>query len=187
MSTDSVQELRLYELTNESVPGITRWLGGMMAEACAICLESQLHSKNVKLVVELTLNETVSHLFEIRTWENVTEQMRRSWGDLEYATEQAAYGIAILLMHTLTEFTVIERARKGRGFDFWLGYKDDTTLPVKRAARLEVSGILRGDKATIASRVKIKLEQTNPSDELGLPAYIVVVEFSKPTTRIVRK
>lgn len=35
--------------------------------------------------------------------------------DEEYATEQAAYGIALLVMQQLTNFTVVERARRGTG------------------------------------------------------------------------
>ena len=35
--------------------------------------------------------------------------------------------------------------------------------------------------------VRQKLEQVKPSDSLGLPAYIVVVEFSTPLSKVVKK
>ncbi|MEG3845987.1 hypothetical protein QT971_01810 [Microcoleus sp. herbarium19] len=78
-------------------------------------------------------------------------------------------------------FTVIERSRKGTGFDYWLGIQDSTaTLPFQRMARLEVSGIRQGNRSQINARVKQKIEQTRASDAQGLPAYIIVVEFARP-------
>ena len=113
--------------------------------------------------------------------------MLRCWNDQEYATEQAAYGIAFMLIGKMTNFTVIERSRRGTGFDYWLGIKDETLeLPFAKKVRLEVSGIRRGDDSRIKARVKQKIEQTNLSDGV-LPAYIVVVEFSRPLSWIVQK
>ncbi|WP_225913810.1 hypothetical protein [Leptolyngbya ohadii] len=114
-------------------------------------------------------------------WQPVTEQAKRCWNDEEYTTEQAAYAIAFLLILQLTNLTVIERSRKGTGFDYWLGSQDSTaTLPFQRMARLEGSEIRRGDRSQINARVKQKLEQTGASDAEGLPAYIIVIEFSRP-------
>ncbi|MCG8585560.1 MAG: hypothetical protein MI757_12690, partial [Pirellulales bacterium] len=54
-------------------------------------------------------------------WPKVTDQMRLCWNDEEYTTEQAAYGVSLLLIQHLTDFTVIERSPRGTGFDYWLG------------------------------------------------------------------
>ncbi|MCU0541386.1 MAG: hypothetical protein MUE44_04270 [Oscillatoriaceae cyanobacterium Prado104] len=51
-------------------------------------------------------------------------------------------------------------------------------------ARLEVSGIRKGNRSQINARVKLKTEQTRTSDAQGLPAYIIVVEFSRPISII---
>ncbi|MDX2098874.1 MAG: hypothetical protein SFW36_13950, partial [Leptolyngbyaceae cyanobacterium bins.59] len=103
-------------------------------------------------------------------------------------TEQAAYGIAFLLILQLTNLTVIERARKGTGFDYWLGAQNASApLPFQRMARLEVSGIRKGNRGQIQARVKQKMEQTRVSDAQGLPAYIIVVEFSQPISIISAK
>jgi hypothetical protein len=78
-------------------------------------------------------------------WEHeISEQILNSWDDYQEATEAGATGIAFLLMLELTEFTIIRRARKGTGFDYWLGNKD-AAYPFQEAARPEVSGILAGD------------------------------------------
>lgn len=41
-------------------------------------------------------------------WQPVTEQMLRCWNDEEFTTEQAAYGIAFLIIRQLTDLTVID-------------------------------------------------------------------------------
>jgi hypothetical protein len=51
-------------------------------------------------------------------------------------------------------------------------------------ARLEVSGIRKGSRSQINARVKQKTYQTLASDAQGLPAYIIVVEFSRPISVI---
>ena len=114
--------------------------------------------------------------------------MRRSWNDAEYTTEQGAYGVAILLVLGLTEYTVIEKARKGPGFDYWLGRAEDSEgLPFQNVSRLEVSGIRSGDDSFVRARVNEKLKQVAPSDSSDLPAYVVVVEFGSPLSQVVKK
>jgi hypothetical protein len=155
-----------------------------MAEAAAVCLDSQGHRESVRLLVRGHFDAEFPLLAP-----PVTDQMRRTYHDLEEATEEGAYGIAILLTRRLTGLTVVLRARRGPGFDYWLGPDD---LPVddpnflKGTARLEVSGILQGSERKILNRVNIKLEQTKPSDG-ALPAYVVVVEYSHPAAQIEKK
>lgn len=168
------------------IPALTPEIGAFMAQACAVCLDDQAHSSGVELMV---LQEDSRRTFAL-LWENdVTDDTRRAWGDLEFTTEQAAYGIAILLVIELTEFTAIERSRKGPGFDYWLGKKnqDVDALPFEDKARLEVSGIRKGDEKAVKARVKRKVKQTNPSDDYNIPAIIVVVEFGRPLSYLVRK
>ena len=118
---------------------------------------------------------------------SITDQMLHCYNNSKYTTEQAAYGIAFLIIQELTDYTVIERSRRGTGFDYWLGKKgDNNELPFQNAVRLEVSGIRKGDDSRIKARIKQKLEQVSPTDGT-LPAYIVVVEFSNPLAFIVKK
>jgi hypothetical protein len=76
----------------------------------------------------------------------------------------------------------VQRAFKGGGFDYWLGTVDEDR-PFQNLARLEISGIRRGNRRQIAARVKEKSEQVRRSDG-ALPAYVVVVEFSAPAARV---
>jgi hypothetical protein len=168
---------------NQGLPAITPAFGTAISEAGAICLTDEAHQPGVVINVEGEFSST----FKLE-WQPVTEQIRRCWNDEEYTTEQAAYGIAFLLILQLTNLTVIERSRKGTGFDYWLGTEDSTaTLPFQRMARLEVSGIRKGNQSQINARVKQKVEQTRASDQQGLPAYIIVIEFSRPLSIIQTK
>jgi hypothetical protein len=178
---DQTQKLIITDLAS-GLPAITPSFGAALAEACAVCLEEQGHSQGMEITVDGDFNTK----FELR-WQPVTEQMLRCWNDEEFTTEQAAYGIAFLIIREITDLTVIERSRKGTGFDYWLGTLDaDEELPFQNKVRLEVSGIRKGNGSRIQARVKQKKEQTKASDGL-FPAYIIVVEFSTPLSFIAKK
>lgn len=172
------RELVLESLA-QGVPALTEAFGLCLAQAGAVCLSEQGHQQGAALDVDGDFSATF-YLY----WPAVTSQMQRCWNDTEVAREHGAYGIACLLIRELTPFTVIERSRKGTGFDFWLGYEDD--LLFQNVARLEVSGIGKASARAIAQRVRSKLKQTERSAGT-LPAYVVVVEFGAPTARVVVK
>lgn len=193
MPIESNRELVLSKLSTEEIPSLTETIGRTMEEACAVCLEDQKHQKGVSLRVELKQNDTSIYTFKINEWKNVDDKMKRAWGDLGVATEQAAYGIAILLIEELTEFTVVRRAPKGGGFDFWLDKKqtplekqENQELIFNDKGRLEVSGILNNTE-DITRRINKKKKQVQVSDNKDLPAFIVVVEFSSPVANVVKK
>ena len=150
-----------------------------MAEAGGVCLEWQGHTPGVSLRVQ----GDVVHSHELR-WSPATDQMRRAWADEQEATEEGASGIALLLTRQETGYSVNSRSRKGTGIDFWLGSNPDVLIT---SARLEVSGILNGDAATIRNRVREKMGQTERSDASDLPVYVCVIEFSAPVAHLEEK
>lgn len=154
-------------------PGLTPSAGETFAEAAAICLDWNQHTNGIRL-------QSSGHCDKIwpLIWNPVTNQMRRTWSDLSEATEKGACGIAILVAKEQTGFSVIERSRKGTGCDFWIG--DDDAFLFQNKARLEISGILKGDDKDVKKRANVKIKQTYQSDATKLPAYIIVVEFSRP-------
>lgn len=161
------------------LPAITPAFGMALAEAGGVCLESQGHSQGDLLHV-MGVYDTKYFL----AWPPVTNQAQRCWNDPEVATEHGAVGLAVLLAKNEIGYTVIERARKGTGFDYWMG--DETDVPFQSKARLEVSGIRCGSKLDVRTRVKQKLNQTSKSDGT-LSAYVVVIEFSVPLAEVRRK
>jgi hypothetical protein len=165
------------------LPAVTPAFGASLAEAAAVCLDSQGHRSGVEILVE----GDFSGCFRMNWAAAVTAQMRRCWNDAEYATEQGAYGLAFLIVQQLTAYTVIERSIKGTGFDYWLGeVSPNTVLSFERKVRLEVSGILQGQESRIRARVKEKVQQTQQYGS-RLPAYVVVIEFGQPQARMVQR
>lgn len=120
-------------------------------------------------------------------WESPTSRAKCCYGDEEEATEYGASGVAILLLDMETGLVVIERARKGTRFDYWLGTREFRGPYFQRKARLEVSGIRQGNDSEFRSRVRQKEEQISGSPDKALPAYIVVVEFGAPRARVMKK
>ena len=179
---ENCQMIDLDELAN-GLPAISPVWGRTLAEIAGVCLESQGHAPGIWLLT-IGCSADGAQLF----WTNVANQTRRSWADLQEATEYGATAVAIMLAKRETGYAVIERAMKGTGIDYWLG-DDFGALPFQRKARLEISGILhaRGDsravKRAVAARVEQKLEQTVRSGNL-LPAYAVVVEFGTPLAEV---
>ena len=74
--------------------------------------------------------------------------------------------------------TKIEKSRKKTGIDYWLGKEEGFLLQNK--ARLEVSGLRHGSDPQVNARFQIKMRQSKKSDNSGLPALIVIVEFKRP-------
>ncbi len=156
------------------MPGLTPASGQTLAEAAAVCLESRRHQTGVRLPRAGMMREDL-HV----EWQPVDEQNRRCYADMQEATERGACGVAILVVKEATGLVVVERSKKGTGFDYWLGDKDHDGLPFEGASRLEVSGILNGTAMQIDARVRQKKEQMKPTDHVA-PGFVAVVEFGTP-------
>lgn len=171
------------EILKEGLPGISKAIGNHLVEGCIVCFHRSNHTSETLLndYVDTNIN------YSIKWNDQFTDQIDRSWKDQTYATEHGAVCLAILVAMKLTNYTIIERSVKNTGFDYWLGNKDDNGILFQNKARLEISGIFKGDKKTFNSRVKVKLTQTDKSDHLNIPAYISIIEFSKPYYNFILK
>ena len=90
----------------------------------------------------------------------------------------------------MTEYRVIQQAIIGTGFDYWLGLKEDSKDFDPNNflnGRLEISGMGSGSESERNYRVRQKLQQTDKSDFLKIPAYLVVTEFSNPVSIFIKK
>jgi len=150
--------------------------------AFMVCMHRNNHDNGVFL--ELIGDKKASIAL---TWENYfDEQIDRTWKDQEIATEHGAICISAMLVKECTDYTIIERSRKGTGFDYWLGYEN--IIPFQNSARLEISGIFKEtEQNNVEKRFQIKKKQTKQSDNSRLPAYISIVEFSKPRAIFAKK
>jgi hypothetical protein len=173
-------KLSLQTLCEGDIPALSAYEGGSLAEAASVCLKANAHHSPVLLTVRGDYKRSASLSFL-----EVTDQMNRTHGDPEVASERGACAIAILLVCALSEYTIVHRSYKGTGVDYFLGHKNDFLFQMK--ARLEVSGIGNGSETDIRRRKKIKLEQTQRSDALQIPAWVVITEFSRPVAEVVQR
>jgi hypothetical protein len=174
--------LNLGDLDLGKLDGVDARFGGACAGAAAVCFEQANHAQGVEMVVDGACRASLSV-----TWPTASnpDQARRTWNDVDEAAEHGAYGVAALLVEGLTEYTVWERAKKGKGYDFWLRPKGNQGgMLLQGAARMEVSGIGPRSSSSLASRVIRKSRQMEPSDAPTLPGVVVVVDFRLPLTRL---
>ena len=168
-------------LIKEGLPGISSVAAQQLYEAFEVCMHSSSHPEDLLLEMGGDVQDAIA----LHWQDGYNEQKARTYADMQYTTEHGAICLSVMLTTTLTPYTIIERSRKGTGFDYWLG--DKGSFLFQRKARLEVSGILQGDDTMIKSRHAAKVEQTSKSDELQLPAYISVIEFGIPKAMFTKR
>lgn len=169
-------EINLTELESERHHFLTAAAGTNFGHAASVCLESQGHA----LKVDMTGEGTHITTYTIIRYD-VNDQMKRTWGDEEYTTEQGAYGIAFLVASGEMRVKAIQKSRKKTGIDYWLG--TENSFMFQNKVRLEVSGIRNGTSPQLNLRFETKMKQSEKSDGTGLPALIVIVEFSTPKVK----
>ncbi len=160
---------------------ITAAFGATLAEAASVCFEDRSHASPTSIVVRgATIDKATIE------WEPPTDQAKRCWGDPQVTTEHGAYGVAALLVPACLDLQIVERSKKGPGFDFWLGSVDDGSALFQRRARLEVAGLRTATPAALGAKVSQKVKQTMKSDG-ALPAVVIVVEFGSPQAQVIQR
>lgn len=169
------------------LPFLTQWLAEQYYSALVVCLEYLRHEPGIQVEVR-NLLESLADL-KIQWSKPISEDDFRSWGEPRNAVEYAAEGIAWLIIRKFTDYTVMERSHIGDGVDFWLGTNADAKKRIfQRRARMEVKGRLRLTyDSQLRQVLREALRQTDRSDYTELPAFIVLVEFSRPLIYLVRK
>ena len=168
-------------LSLKEARGLSPELVAALAQAASVCFEHQGHSTGSVMEVDGDAAKRFAVL-----WDETTELTRRSWADLQEATEWGAASVAVALVPRLSGLTVVERSCKGTGFDYWLGAQDDNGALFQKKGQLEVSGILSGSHGELGRRTREKVEQID-TYESPLAGIVVVVEFREPRSRVVLK
>ncbi|MCR5453972.1 MAG: hypothetical protein K6F33_03180 [Bacteroidales bacterium] len=169
-----MNELKLSDIM-QGLPGVSSVEGANLHENCMVELHRYGHSSPTTLKVAYDHNIDMNIVWE----DGFNNQLDRTYSDRQSSVERSAVCISILLALKLTDYTIVERSRKGTGFDYMLGYKDDVYYNPK--ARLETSGI--GEETrhnTLQTRFEQKSRQTDISDSTNMPAYISIVELKTP-------
>lgn len=183
MDVTNASTLVLEDL-KQGLPGLTEDAGGSLRENAMVCLNSQGYSSGVHCEMK-SLKKTCS-ILRINWTGDVTDQMRNTWYDRREASEFGAAGLAILVILSRTKYTVLRRMDidEDTGMDYWLSNSNSAGSVsenfLQGDARLEVAGRRRENTKKIEKLVRDKLKRSKKSDGTGTPAYVVVVEFSKP-------
>ena len=181
----TLPELHLNSLST-GVPALTVRKAGVHMEACIWCLLECDHSNGIVL----TVDEGGAYSNYRLCWpeEDIDiNAINRAYNE-DDGPEQGAEAIAFLLIRERTDYTAIKRSTTSTGIDYWLDYKanSQSQLFSNSSARLEVSGILRQSITNRPEyRSRKKIEQTKQSDHTSFPAYIIIVEFSQPTSKVI--
>lgn len=177
-----MRKIHLKNLENE-IPEISKAFRAIMLEAAQYCLNVSGHKSGVTLKISGEFDETIQLFWDKST---ISNEEHITWRDKKEATRYAAKGIAILLIKELTEYTHFERLYQGLGIDFFLSDNNEKVTN-RNLSRLEVSGLFKETKGnTLNIRIGNKKNQVKKSDFLGFSVYIVVVEFEKPSAKIIR-
>lgn len=168
---------------SEGIPVITPGSAGYFIEACMVCMQGKNHTSGVAMGVRTDDDDSCYNVF----WEGqVTDRHIKAFGgNKNKTTEIGATPIALLLILEVTDFTAIEEAPVGTTVDYFLTSKeiDDTYIFNNIEAYCEIRGIREEKEGnTIRRAVADKVKRLKKQEDL--PTYIVVVEFSKPFSRI---
>ncbi len=171
---------------NADIPALTDALTLRMQEAVVMCMEPHGHSSGVSCDLR-NFDEVLADL-RIQWKMSYSESIRRSFGDSRNAAERAGEAIAILTVLAVTDYTVVDRARIGDGFDFWLSQTDDDEdYLFQQNMGLESKGLSHAQyPSDITGAIKDGLAQIVESKNAEVPALVVATEFSKPTIYMVR-
>ena len=177
--------LDLDDLTTD-IPALTDSFATQMQEAVVMCMTPHSHTSGI--LCNLRDFDQVHSEVKI-IWKTLySERIKRAFGTPRNAAERAGEGIAILTVLARTNYTVIERARIGDGFDFWLSPSDDDDrFPFQYEAGLEAKGLSCAQyPSQIVRAVNDGIDQIRNSKNANLPAWVLATEFSRPVIYMVQ-
>lgn len=154
--------------------GLTPSVAASYYEAMKVTLDRH-HVPAVKLI----LLDNGSQTFESLSWPPTSARERAAWNNVDDATRDGAYCLALTSVEILRGLVAVRRAETRTGADYYVAPRDADVADFENLVRVEVSGINSGTKAMADYRLSQKLSQAGRGDS-NLPAIAVVVEFSAP-------
>lgn len=151
-------------------------------QAAWMCLSEKPHPQPVSLRILSEGEDMGVEVVGLR-WTMPDDAMRRTYGDLQEATEWGATSVAMYLLRHFAGYLRFERTYKGPGFDYWAS-RDEGAVLMNDADRLEVSGLLDGDARRASGRVREKLVQVGGSGLAGREI-VAVINFGPPSAHFV--
>lgn len=167
----------------KGITGITLAASNYYHEALLVALIQSGHQSEIVLKLEGTFEEEIQLIWKSK----ISLSILRAWQNKIDVANFAAVGLALLLINELTKFKSFETGNIGTGIDYWMSHKKDISElgTFSREARLEISGILKETKSnSVNMRLNLKKKQVKKSDDSNISAWIAIVEFSTPKSKI---
>lgn len=167
-------------------PALTASLAIHMQEAVLMCMNPHNHVPGVLCAVRDL--DAVLVTARIQWKMSYSEKIRRAFGNARNAAQKAGEAIAILTVTEITDYTVVERARIGDGFDFWISRSDDDhDYLFQQLIGLECKGLSNASyPSEIVAAVNRGIEQIKESPNANFPALVIATEFSRPVVYMVQ-
>jgi hypothetical protein len=179
-----MNSIKIEDLYQQLEGVLSQNFAGMLVESCVFCLESETHTSGIELIPYAHKKNNLRSSKRLEWTTTITPPLKSTLKDANRATDNAAMCLSLLLTPQLTGFTHFESSQKGDGIDFWLSRADELEF----TARLEISGIRQSTADnSVKKRLKMKLSQVKQSDSSQLPAFVSIVEFSKPEMLYIQK
>jgi len=176
------RKLTIESLSN-GIPAIPKDAVAFYKHNCMVCFHHNGHKRGVRLIVNY---DGKDHIYEVNWKGYITKRLLNAYKEKKRATDFAACTLSLILVRELTEYTAIEQSCIGTTIDYYLKLKkQDGDMIFNYSARLEVSEILtETEDNTIEGRINQKIKRLKPEGEL--PDLISVVEFGKPSSKMVK-
>ena len=151
--------------------GLTRAIADSHTEAFRVCFD-----RHHEPPVSLTIREAEQRLEAVVGWETTDERTRGAWANEIDTTEAGAYACALAATELMYGMVAVRRAETETGADYYIATPGTPMDDLENCIRLEVSGVDRGNAATVRRRLREKLDQAAEGNS-NLPAIAGIVGF----------
>ncbi|MDE0002091.1 MAG: hypothetical protein OXQ29_05315 [Rhodospirillaceae bacterium] len=151
--------------------GLTKAIADSYTEAASVCLDRH-HEPPTDFDIETRGSGTTATV----EWEPPSARARRAWANETDATEAGAYACALAAVELMHGLVAVHRAETLTGADYYVARPGDPSDDLEACQRLEVSGVDRGLRGVLETRLRAKLDQA-AAGRSNLPAMAGVVGF----------
>ena len=117
-------------------------------------------------------------------WSATTERTKGAWANAIDATEAGACACALAALDLARGHVAVRRAETGTGADYYIGPPGSGLDDLEDCVRLEVSGVDRGNRQRLDTRLAAKVQQARAGAS-DLPAVAAVVGFEAKTILLI--
>jgi hypothetical protein len=167
----SLPQLPIHNL-DQRHPGLLSSTAANYLDAARVCLDRH-HTPPIDFTL-IDNNQTSQAQIH---WIPTNDRDRNAWANLDDATRDGAYGLALAAIEHLREFVAIRRAEGRTGADYYIMPIDGDPEDLETWYRLEISGTHLGTPE-INRRLRQKLTQARFGNS-PLPAIAAVVGFKE--------